>query len=250
MFAVNEDQYLEYAGDIDIDSCEFVSFLNCLLENKTSLKEVLLPPISTPHLALVVEDHSSFLMLSIKHRPSNTIHAGLLIDSSLINSRVLFQSLKQLFLKSAQNCLTYKITASQSQNANETLLLGTKEIFVIKKQQFPSYTSKLVDVVTKYKRSAKILINKITFGNLWRARAKSEIIVEGDVRLDLQGVDQEKFNYQLQTGKDTISAVLIDIPISKISITSEQSYAVRKIKSGFQQSLDDLHIYKVSFNKS
>lgn len=250
MFVVNEDQYLEYPGDIDIDTCEFVSFLNCLLEKKASLKEVIQSPIFTPHLALIAEDHSPFLVLSIQHRPSNTTHARLLIDPSLINSRVLLQYLRQLFLKSAQNCLAYKIKVSQSQNANETLLLGTKEIFVIKKQQFPSYTPKLVDVVKKHKRSAKILINKINFGNLWRARAKSEIIVEGDVRLDLQGLDQEKFNYQLQTGKDTISAVLIDISISKITITSEQSYAVRKIKSGFQQSLDDLCIYKVSFNKS
>ncbi len=126
--------------------------------------------------------------------------------------------------------------------------LGTQRIYVTKKQQFSSYTPKLVELVKKHKRLAKILINKINYDNLWRASTKSEILTEGEVRLDLQSIDQKKFNYQIQTGKDTIAAVLIDIDISKINIHSEKRYAVRKIKSGFQQSLNTLHVHKISFN--
>lgn len=127
---------------------------------------------------------------------------------------------------------------------------NSKEIVVVKRQIFPSYAPKLPDLVKKYKRSAKILINKINFGNIWRNQAKSQILTEGDVRLDLQGLDSSKFNYQIQVGTHTISSVLIDRPIADIKISSEQTYAIRKIKSGFQQSLDDCHIYQVSFKST
>ncbi len=248
MFTIKEDQYFEYADDIDLDVCDFVSFLNLLLENKSSLNEILHSPIKTKNFSLIFDEKPPFLVLDICHNSTKHPCSRLLIDSSLKNSSSLFQSLKQLFLKSAQNYLSYKITPPSCGGAHAFPILGTQKIYVIKKQQFPSYTPKLVDLVKKHKRSAKILINKINYGNLWRARPKSEILTEGEVRLDLQGIDQEKFNYQMQTGRDTIATVLIDIAISKIGILSEQSYAVRKIKSGFQQSLDTLHVYKISFN--
>ncbi|ADZ18708.1 MAC/perforin domain-containing protein [Chlamydia psittaci] len=120
------------------------------------------------------------------------------------------------------------------------------EILVIKKQLFPSYSPKLLDIIKKYKQDAKILINKITFKNLWRNQAKSQILTQGDVRLDLQGMDSANFNYQIQVGGHTIAAVLISKQVSEIRITSEQTYALRKIKSGFQKSLDDCHIYQIS----
>lgn len=122
---------------------------------------------------------------------------------------------------------------------------GQKEILVTRKHLFPSYSPKLVDVVKKYKREAKILVNKITFGKLWRHQAKSQILTEGSVRLDLQGFTESKYNYQIQVGTHTIAAVLIDLELSRIKSTSEQAYAIRKIKSGFQRSLDDCHIYQV-----
>ncbi|WP_244201112.1 hypothetical protein [Chlamydia buteonis] len=128
--------------------------------------------------------------------------------------------------------------------ANETVILATK------KQLFPSYSPKLLEIIKKYKRDAKILINKINFNNLWRNQAKSQILTQGDVRLDLQGLDSANFNYQIQVGSHTISAVLISKPISELRIVSEQAYAIRKIKSGFQQSLDDCHIYQISLKKS
>lgn len=127
---------------------------------------------------------------------------------------------------------------------------GQKEILVTRKQLFPSYTPKLVDIVKKYKREAKILINKITFGNLWRHQAKSQILTEGSVRLDLQGFTESKYNYQIQVGSHTIAAVLIDLGISSIKSASEQTYAIRKIKSGFQRSLDDCHIYQIETKKN
>ncbi|EPP31912.1 phospholipase D endonuclease domain protein, partial [Chlamydia psittaci 84-8471/1] len=105
---------------------------------------------------------------------------------------------------------------------------------------------KLLDIIKKYKQDAKILINKITFKNLWRNQAKSQILTQGDVRLDLQGMDSANFNYQIQVGGHTIAAVLISKQVSEIRITSEQTYALRKIKSGFQKSLDDCHIYQIS----
>ncbi|EPP35286.1 MAC/Perforin domain protein [Chlamydia ibidis] len=123
------------------------------------------------------------------------------------------------------------------------------EIFVTKKQLFPSYSPKLLDIIKKYKRDAKILINKITFKNLWRNQAKSQILTQGDVRLDLQGMDSTNFNYQIQVGSHTISAVLISKQVSEIRSSSEQTYAIRKIKSGFQKSLDDCHIYQISLKK-
>lgn len=122
---------------------------------------------------------------------------------------------------------------------------GQKEICVIQKHLFPSYSPKLVDIVKRYKREAKILINKLAFGMLWRHRAKSQILTEGSVRLDLQGFTESKYNYQIQVGSHTIAAVLIDMDISKIQSKSEQAYAIRKIKSGFQRSLDDYHIYQI-----
>lgn len=123
----------------------------------------------------------------------------------------------------------------------------SKEIRVERKHLFPSYSAKLPDIVKKAKRFAKILINKMTYTNIWRNQAKSQILTEGDVRLDLQGFDADKFNYQIQVGAHTIAAVLIDRAISEIKIPSEQTYALRRIKSGFQQSLDDSHIYHVGF---
>ncbi|WP_100933947.1 MAC/perforin domain-containing protein [Candidatus Chlamydia corallus] len=127
---------------------------------------------------------------------------------------------------------------------------NSKEIAVLRRQLFSSYVPKLADLVKKHKRSAKILINKINFGNIWRNQPKSQILTEGDVRLDLQGFDSSKFNYQIQVGAHTISSVLIDRPIADIKISSEQAYAIRKIKSGFQQSLDDCHIYHVGFKSN
>lgn len=126
----------------------------------------------------------------------------------------------------------------------------SKQVYVKQGHRFPSYTPTLVDIIKKYKRSAKILINKINFSNIWRNQAKSQILTEGEVRLDLQGLDSTKFNYQLQVGSHTISAVLIDRNIADIKIDSERAYAVRKIKSGFQQSLDDCCIYRVSFKNT
>ncbi|BAE81215.1 phospholipase D endonuclease [Chlamydia felis Fe/C-56] len=126
---------------------------------------------------------------------------------------------------------------------------GQTEILVTRKQLFPSYEPKLLDIVKKYKREAKILINKITFANIWRNQAKSQILTEGKVRLDLQGFDGAKYNYQLQVGSHTISAVLINREIANIKSPSEQTYAIRKIKSGFQKSLDDCHIYLIELKK-
>ncbi|EPP35291.1 MAC/Perforin domain protein [Chlamydia ibidis] len=122
-----------------------------------------------------------------------------------------------------------------------------REIVVTRKPLFSSYTPKLEDIVRRYKRDAKILINKITFLNLWRTQPKSQILTEGEVRLDLQGLDNKNFNYQIQVGGHTISTALIERGIADISRQSEQVYAIRKIKSAFQQSLDDSHIYQVSF---
>lgn len=137
-------------------------------------------------------------------------------------------------------------------NYNDPIVLtsaGQKEILVVRMHLFPSYEPKLLDIIKKHKREAKILINKITFSNIWRSQAKSQILTEGKVRLDLQGFDHAKYNYQLQVGSHTISAVLINREIANIKSPSEQAYAVRKIKSGFQQSLDDCHIYSVEFKK-
>lgn len=251
MFTIKKDGHLEYTGDFDLDIYDFVSFLSLLLENKSSLEEVLNFSTKEKDFTFSYEELDSFLTLDIKYIPEKALCARVSIEKSLANSQDILHYLKQLFIKSVQDHLAYKIEPSLQQTFHAfPVLLGTKEIHVIKKQKFPSYTPKLVDVVKKHKRSAKILINKINYGNFWRARAKSEILTEGDVRLDLQGVDQEKFNYQIQTGRDTIAAILIDICISKITIPSEQVYAIRKIKSGFQKSLDDLHIYKISFNNN
>lgn len=126
---------------------------------------------------------------------------------------------------------------------------GQQEILVTKKHLFPSYTPKLIDIVKRHKRDAKILVNKIQFEKLWRSHAKSQILKEGNVRLDLQGFTGALFNYQLQVGSHTIAAVLIDPEIANVKSLPEQTYAVRKIKSGFQCSLDDQHIYQVAVKK-
>ncbi|QEM73904.1 MAC/perforin family protein [Chlamydia abortus] len=126
----------------------------------------------------------------------------------------------------------------------------SKEISVERRQLFSSYTPKLKDVVKVYKRDAKVLINKMSYCNIWRSLAKSQILTERDVRLDLQGIDKGMFNYQIQVGPYTVAAVLIDQEVSEIKIPSEQVYAIRKIKSGFQQSLSSQHVYRVGFKSS
>ncbi|AFS24389.1 hypothetical protein [Chlamydia psittaci] len=119
--------------------------------------------------------------------------------------------------------------------STETVILATK------KQLFPSYSPKLLEIIKKYKRDAKILINKINFKNLWINQAKSQILIQGDVRFHLQGINSANFNYQIQVGS---------YAISEIRLASKQAYAIRQIKSGFQQSLDDCHIYQISLKKS
>lgn len=145
------------------------------------------------------------------------------------------------------------LAASASSSAAESPMVasgGQKEILVQREHLFPSYTHRLVDIVKKHKREAKILINKINFSNIWRTQAKSQILTEGAVRLDLQGLDSVRYNYQIQVGSHTIATVLISRDIAEITSPSEQAYAVRKIKSGFQKSLDDCHIYLVEFKKA
>ncbi|SGA17562.1 MAC/Perforin domain-containing protein [Chlamydia abortus] len=90
----------------------------------------------------------------------------------------------------------------------------------------------------------------MSYCNIWRSLAKSQILTERDVWLDLQGIDKGMFNYQIQVGPYTVAAVLIDQEVSEIKIPSEQVYAIRKIKSGFQQSLSSQHVYRVGFKSS
>lgn len=141
------------------------------------------------------------------------------------------------------------LVASSLSAENPMVANGQKEILVQREHFFPSYTHRLVDIVKKHKREAKILINKINFSNIWRTQAKSQILTEGAVRLDLQGLDGVRYNYQIQVGSHTIATVLISREIAEITSPSEQAYAVRKIKSGFQKSLDDCHIYLIEFKK-
>ncbi|WP_050707694.1 hypothetical protein [Chlamydia caviae] len=123
----------------------------------------------------------------------------------------------------------------------------SKEIAVTRKQSFQGCSSKVENIVKTHKRDAKILVNKMTYSNIWRNQAKSQILTEGKVRLDLQGFDGAKYNYQLQVGNYTVATVLISRNIANIKSISEQAYAIRKIKSGFQKSLDDSRVYHVSF---
>ncbi|BAE81217.1 MAC/perforin family protein [Chlamydia felis Fe/C-56] len=126
----------------------------------------------------------------------------------------------------------------------------SNEIQVSREQLFPGYSSKVSDIAKAHKRDAKILVNRMTYSNIWRNKAKSQILTEGEVRLDLQGCDGTKYNYQLQVGNYTIATVLINRNIAHIRSLAEQVYATRKIKSGFQKSLHDSHIYHVSFKSS
>ncbi|CCO02064.1 hypothetical protein BN356_5561 [Chlamydia psittaci 01DC12] len=139
---------------------------------------------------------------------------------------------------------------TSSRFSEEVSKSKSKEISVERRQLFSSYTPKLKDVVKVYKRDAKVLINKMSYCNIWRSLAKSQILTERDVRLDLQGIDKGVFNYQIQIGPYTVAAVLIEQAVSEIKIPSEQVYAIRKIKSGFQQSLSSQHVYRVSFKSS
>ncbi|WP_236558947.1 MAC/perforin domain-containing protein [Chlamydia sp. 17-3921] len=177
--------------------------------------------------------------------------ADIAISTSVFDEKTTFSS-------KFSTTLTINIPPPLPKPCPENLLKGeaeatgenSKEICVQRMQLFPSYDSKLLDIVKVAKRKAKILINKMTYSNIWRNQAKSQILTEENVRLDLQGFISGKFNYQIQVGTHTIATVLIDRAISEIRIPSEQAYAIRKIKSGFQQSLDDCHIYYVGFKSS
>ncbi len=135
-------------------------------------------------------------------------------------------------------------TARKLQNTN-----STRTILVQSENRFSSYTEQLVDITKKHKREAKILINKINFSNLWRSQAKSQILTEGAVRLDLQGFSSNgSYNYQLQVGSHTIATVIIDKGLAGMKTSHEQTYAMRKIKSGFQQSLGDSRVYRIDLS--
>ncbi|AHK63231.1 hypothetical protein [Chlamydia avium] len=125
---------------------------------------------------------------------------------------------------------------------------NSQRIFVIPLHSWPNHTSRLENIVKTCKRDVKVLINKISFSNFWRNSARSEILTQGNVRLDLQQVTETVFNYQIQVGAHTVAAVLVDKAMAEIRERSMQAYAVRKIKSGFQQSLQHSRIYHIHQN--
>lgn len=77
----------------------------------------------------------------------------------------------------------------------------------------------------------------MSYCNIWRSLAKSQILTERDVWLDLQGIDKGMFNYQIQVGPYTVAAVLIDQEVSEIKIPSEQVMPFVKLNPDSNRAL-------------